>query len=93
MSNLIPYAIAWSVLAVIVLILALKRRNVSSHEDDSLHLSGGSAAVTEQVSMAQKLEQIDKWGKVLTILLVVTGVVLAVMYLIGLWEASSTAGF
>jgi cytochrome b subunit of formate dehydrogenase len=92
MSNLLPYAIAWAVLAVIVMILAIVRKTISSHEDDSIHLSGGAAAVNEQVSVAKKLENIDRWGKILTVLLAITGVVLAVLYGMQLWDASSRVG-
>ena len=93
MTNLMPYAIAWAVLAVVVLALILMRRQISAHEDDSLHLSGGTAVVTEQVSVAKKLEAIDKWGKALTIVLVVSGLALAVVYGMGVWDATSKAGF
>ena len=91
--NLIPYAIAWAVLAVVVLALSLMRRQISAHEDDSLHLSGGTAVVSEQVSVAKKLESIDKWGKALTIVLAVTGLALAVAYGMSVWEATSKVGF
>ncbi len=93
MTNLIPYAIAWAVLAVIVVALALMRKQIASHEDDSLHLSGGTAAVNEQVTVAKKLEAIDKWGKILTIILVLTGLALGVLYGMSLWEETSKAGF
>lgn len=93
MSNLLPYAISWAVLALIVGALAIARKMVSSHEDDSVHLGGDSAvAMTEQVTVAKKLEAIDKWGKVLTVVLAVTGVVLALLYGIQMWEATSKVG-
>jgi hypothetical protein len=93
MTNLIPYAIAWTVLAVVVVVLAIMRKQVASHEDDSLHLSGGTAVVSEQVNVAKKLESIDKWGKILTIILVLAGVALAIMYGMSLWEETSKVGF
>ena len=92
MSNLLPYAIAWAVLAVVVLVLAIVRKTISSHEDDSIHLSGGAAAVSEQVSVAKKLETIDRWGKILTVVLGISGLALAVVYGIQVWEASSRVG-
>jgi hypothetical protein len=93
MSNLLPYAIAWAVLAVIVAALAIARKMVSSHEDDSVHLGGDSAvAIPEQLTVAKKLEAIDKWGKVLTVVLAITGVILAVLYGIEMWEATSRVG-
>lgn len=93
MINLMPYTIAWAVLAVIVAALALRRKQIAAHEDDSLHLSAGSGGVTDQVSVAQKLEAVDKWGKLLTIVLAVTGLALAVLYALNVWNATSNAGF
>ena len=93
MTNLVPFAIAWCLLGVAVIGLAFKRKQVASHEDDSLHLNASSGVVTEQVSMAQKLEAIDKWGRMLTILLVVTGLALGIAYGFSIWDATSKAGF
>lgn len=94
MTNLLPYAIAWAVLAVIVLVLALMRRGITSHEDDTIHLSGGgAAAVNEQLVVAKKLASIDLWGKVLTVVLAATGLVLGALYGMQVWEAGSKVGF
>ncbi len=92
MMNLLPYAIAWTVLAIIVIVLAVARKSVSSHEDDSIHLSGGEASVSEQVVTAKKLDSIDRWGKILTVVLVVSGVALAIIYGMQLWDATSKVG-
>jgi hypothetical protein len=92
MTNLLPYAIAWAVLAVIVLGLAISRRSIASNEDDSIHLTDGGAAVGQQVAMAKKLEGIDKWGKILTIVLVISGLALAAVYAMQLWDATSKVG-
>lgn len=93
MTNLLPYAIAWAVLGLIVLALAVARKNVSAHEDDSIHLGGDAAvAATDQVATAKKLDAIDKWGKILTVVLTVTGLILAVMYGLQVWEQSSRVG-
>ncbi len=53
MTNLMPYAIAWAILAAVVIGLALFRRSIAAKEDDTLHLSStGTAAVTDQVALA-----------------------------------------
>jgi len=94
MANMMIYVIAWGVLALIVIILAFMRKNVTAHEDDSIHLSGDpDAALREQTAVAKKLEAIDKWGKWLTILLAITGLILAGMWGYSTFEAGSTAGF
>ncbi|QOY89627.1 hypothetical protein [Paludibaculum fermentans] len=90
--NLLPFAIVWAVLGVIVLSLALMRRSVSANEDDSIHLGAASGAIDQQMTTAKKLEAIDKWGKLLTVVLAVTGLVLAILYGMQVWDATSKAG-
>ncbi|GIU76418.1 MAG: hypothetical protein KatS3mg004_3505 [Bryobacteraceae bacterium] len=92
MSNLTPYAIAWGVLALIVVALAIWRQHLAAQEDDTLHLSGPETVITQQMTVARKLELVEKWGKALTVVLAITGLILAVMYGMYLWEASSRAG-
>lgn len=94
MMNLLPYIVAWGVLLIIVLTLALMRRQLAAREDDSLHLSAGEAAmVTDQVQMAKKLESIDKWGKLLTVVLVISGVVLGSIWGLRAFEEGSRTAF
>jgi hypothetical protein len=91
--NLTPFAIAWVLLGVVVAALALMRRSVSGKEDDSVHLGGGGAAIaSEQLAVAKKLEQIDKWGKLLTTILAVSGVILAILYGMQVWDETSRVG-
>src|SRR5208283_1794598 len=91
--NFLPYAIAWGVLGLIVLVLALLRRKVGDSEDDTLKLSESEAAdIAKQEQFAKRLSNIELWGKSLTIVLVVTGVILGLLYGWQMWEASSTAG-
>lgn len=92
MSNLTPYAIVWGVLALIVIFLAFWRRHVASQEDDTLHVTGPETALSQQMTVARKLELIDRWGKVLTVILAITGLILAVLYGMYIWEATSRAG-
>ncbi len=89
MTNLIPHIVILAVLAVIVGGLALYRKAVASKEDDTVHLSGGETAVQEQVAVASKLNAIDKWGKLLTVVLVIYGLVIAGIYVLQMWEESS----
>ena len=81
--NLLPYAIFWGVLAIAVVALILYRRSVASREDDSIHLEG--TVPGDQVTLLHKLDMIDRWGKMLTVIVVVIGLVLAGIYLYQLW--------
>lgn len=82
--NLLPYAIFWAVLALVVLTLIVYRKSVSSREDDSIHLEGTMPA--EQVALAHRLALIDRWGKSLTVVVAVLGVVLGAIYMYQVWN-------
>jgi len=86
--NLLPYAVFWAVLALVVLFLIIYRRTVTSREDDSIHLEGGIAS--DQVTLAHRLELIDRWGKTLTVVAVVFGLALAALYLYQVWNTVPT---
>jgi hypothetical protein len=89
--NLIPFAIAWAVLALTVITLIVIRKRVASGEDDTLHVMDGDAAlVPRQQEIAQKLEVIDRWGKTLTVIAVVTGLALAALWVYQSWVIASS---
>ncbi|MGA2272093.1 MAG: hypothetical protein ABSH00_00965 [Bryobacteraceae bacterium] len=86
MSPYVPFVVLWAALALAVIGLIVYRRFVSAGEDDMIHVSDAAGSVTShQVSVAQKLDQIDKWGKTLTVITVVYGVVLASVYVYQSW--------
>ncbi len=80
------YLIIWGVLALGVLALAMYRKQIANAENDSLQLSGDGSGIEVQKAISEKLKAIDKWGKVLTIVLVVLGVILAGAYGYAGWE-------
>jgi uncharacterized membrane protein YdcZ (DUF606 family) len=86
--NLLPFAMFWGVLALVVVCLIFYRRAVTSREDDSIHLEGGIAS--DQISLAHRLELIDRWGKTLTVAAVVFGLALAAIYLYQVWNTVPT---
>jgi hypothetical protein len=88
--NLLPLLVVWIVLALGVLTLFLWRQSVARNEDDSLHVMHG--AITEQTSLAQKLEVIDKWGKIMTVITVVLGLLIAAAYVYGQFAGRSSVG-
>ena len=82
--NLLPYAVLWGMLAIVVVCLVIYRKSVTNREDDSIHLEGGIPS--EQVTLAHRLESIDRWGKTLTAIAVVYGVALAALYMYQVWN-------
>jgi uncharacterized membrane protein len=89
LNNMVPAFIVWSVLAVVVIGLAIYRRLVATREDDLIHVSPGQEAlVSQQVEVAQKLDKVDRLGKALTIFVAVTGVILAAFWIYQVWQES-----
>ena len=78
--NLTPYVAIWSLVALAVIVLLAMRKAVASKEDSALHVM--HATTSDQVGVAQKLDQIDRWGKVLTVVAVVSGLALAGAYIV-----------
>ncbi len=87
--NLTLYIVIWAALGVVVLGLAIYRSTIAGREDDSLHMAAGEAViVSEQQRLGKRIEHVELWGKILTALLVVYGLVLAGIYLYNQWLQS-----
>jgi hypothetical protein len=87
--NFIPLIGVWSVFAVSVLVLIVWRKTVARNEDDQLHVLQ-TAAIAQQAEVAHKLEQIDKWGKIVTALTVAFGLLIAALFIYQTWVQGST---
>jgi hypothetical protein len=82
---------SWGVLAAVVLGMAVYHNLLARREDDHIHFSEQEAAlVNAQTQTAHRIDTLEKWSKMLTILLVSYGVVLALYYLYLLWQTQST---
>jgi hypothetical protein len=78
--DLRPFLYLLVVLAAIVAALFGWRQILARREDDSLHVlpQEGSGS---PVDLAPKIEQIDKWGKLGTIAVVVYGLIMGALYI------------
>ncbi len=91
MTTLTPYVIVCVTLAAATLGLALYRKLISAAEKDIIYLGQGEERnIPQQSALAARLAMIDKWGKVLTIVTVGLGAVLAAIYLYKAWVESGT---
>jgi hypothetical protein len=80
--SMVPYVATWCLLALAVLGLALYRKLASLREDDLIHIGPGEEKlIPKQVALFHKLEVVDRWGKLLTIIVAASGLFLAVLYL------------
>jgi hypothetical protein len=72
----------WVALGVLTLALALYRKLLSSSETDVVHLGAGEEKeIPKQLALAARLASIDRWGKVLTVVVVSVGICLGIAYL------------
>jgi len=86
-----PFAVLWALLAIVVLVLIAYRKIVSTKEDETIHLGSGSEGVpAQQVVIAHKLDVIDKWGKLLTVVTVAYGLLLFAVYTYQTWLSPGT---
>jgi hypothetical protein len=77
----------WIPLVVVVGVLAIYRNMMASHEDETIHvLDGDAPQVAAQAKLSRKLEVIERWGKILTAIVVVYGLIIGVMYLYYVWQ-------
>ena len=88
--NLMPFFVLWIALALAVLALAAYRKLISTKEDENLHLADGPSASVQQEVVAHKLDAIDKWGKLLTVIAVAFGLLLMSIYTYQTWLSSGT---
>lgn len=88
--NFFPLFLIWVVITVIVLVLALYRKILADRDVPFLHvLDNDAGMVPQQAGAAKKLDKIDRWGKILTIVAVVYGLVLAGVYVYRAWQSTS----
>jgi flagellar basal body-associated protein FliL len=88
MTLTIPTVI-WLVAVIALGGLAIYRKFVSRSEVDVLHLrQSESSQVFQQEAFAHRLATIDRWGKLLTIILIVYAALLACGYSYLAWRGS-----
>ena len=89
-ANLIPFIVLGIALVLAVITVAIIRKVVARREDDILHVIGGSDSVARQLDIAHKLDVIDKWGKLLTALMIVYVLAIAGVLVYEHWVAASS---
>lgn len=79
--DLRPFLYLWVALAAILVVLFGWRQILARREDDSLHVLPQEGSTSSSVDLAPKIEQIDKWGKLGTIAVVVYGLIMGALYI------------
>jgi hypothetical protein len=86
-----PLTVIWGLLALVVLAMAGYRKMISVKEEETLHL-GDPVETNHQVQIAQKLEVVDKWGKLLTVVVAAYGLLLLIAYTYQTWIRTTNLG-
>lgn len=92
--NFVPFIVLWILMALTVVALFIWRKSVSRKEDDNLHVLDGAAIdkSNDQVVIANKLDRIDRWGKIVTVVAVAYGVILGGLYVWQSWVQNGNIG-
>jgi len=88
--NLLPFTVLWMILSAVVVGLIIYRKWIAKDEDDRIHVmdcEGG--LLSRQVVVVHKLESIDRWGKALTAIALLYGLVVGTGYVYQSWVAAS----
>jgi hypothetical protein len=93
MIGLRPFLTLWLVVIAALVVVCFWRRSVAVQEDPALHLGAAHAgSAGQQVAVAKRLGQIDKWVKLLSVTTVVFGLLLGAAYLYKGWVLGPGAG-
>jgi hypothetical protein len=93
MIDLRPFLTLWLVVIAALVVVCFWRRSVAVQEDPALHLGAAHAgSADQQVTVARRLGQIDKWVKLLSVTAVVFGLLLGAAYLYKGWVLGPGAG-
>jgi hypothetical protein len=90
--NLTPFLVLGALLVLSVVVMIVWRQSVARREDDTLHVSHGGSAVSQQLDVAHRLEVIDKWGKTLTVVTVVYCLIVGALFVYQQWLRASNLG-
>ena len=80
-----PYQLTWIVLATVVVGLAAYRYTLVRHEDATLDVLESGHAAREQSAVYRKANAVERWGKPLTVVVIVYGLALVAVYAYQVW--------
>ena len=93
MIDLRPFLTLWLVVIAALVVVCFWRRSVAVQEAPALHLGAAHAgSAGQQVAVAKRLGQIDKWVKLLSVTTVGFGLLLGAAYLYKGWVLGPGAG-
>ncbi len=86
---MIPLTVLFGLLTISVLVLLMMRVKAARSENDTIHV-GDRVYEEQQALVAGRLEKIDHWGKILTVVTVAFGFCLLCVHLYNVWMQGQT---
>lgn len=78
----LPFVVVLAVLSVAVLGLIVYRRQLTAREDDTVHLHAGEEkAMADQEVLALRVAKVDRYGQILTAVVVIGAILLLAVYI------------
>ena len=88
--NFTMILIVWGAMALLVLMTAVYRKVIARQDDSMLHLHGNEGSLVQhQAEVAHRLELVDRFGKLSTIVVSLLGLAIAAAYFYDGWVKSS----
>lgn len=85
--------VMWAVVFIAYATVAFMRWGLARREDDHLHFADSEQQLlASQVTLAHKLEVLDRWKVVLLVATVLFGIVIAAAHAYIVWQQSATSG-
>ncbi|HZU28594.1 MAG TPA: hypothetical protein VFA04_23925 [Bryobacteraceae bacterium] len=85
---MLTLVVIFALLLISVLVLAAMRKIAGREEEQLLTHVGDPALVQQKAGIVERIDAIEKWGKTLTIVTAVYGLILLCWYLYQGWQQS-----
>src|SRR4051794_16327968 len=88
------FAGSWLVLFLCLVVVTFVRLSVGRQEDDHIHVfDADNKLVSTQSAIAHRLDLLDRWRTILMVVVLISGLMLAGLYLYGVWQEGATSHF
>jgi len=93
-TNIMPLALSWGALTLIVIGLAFYKKRLDEHIHNHMHVhASDGSSLQGQVAEVHKCEVVERWGKLLTVAVVLYGLAILGILVYHQWQLASTVGF
>jgi len=81
----------WGAVFASWMVVTILRWSAGKAEDDHIHVFEGDQAIAHQSEVSHKLDVLDRWKTILTVITLVYGLVLGIFHLYNVWLEGSSS--